>query len=273
MIPAHDHPDRQAPTRCAGATHPAAAATATLPSARRRARSGLRGRARLHGPHLTPWALLPAEELDLWLGHDLLAAAGRVGQGGRVRAAPGGAAGRARRGWSDRPGAGQRGLLQPAGGQRGDLTGANPVDRGKPGSKLHLAGDAGGLPRAVILSAANANDATRLEPVLDDIPAIRMPTGRRRHRPGTVHADQAYDHRRCRRSLPRRGIRPRIARRRTEPSDRRGRHRWRIERIGAWLGGLRRLRIRYERSSERFYALAMLACSAILFNALQQPPR
>jgi hypothetical protein len=41
---------------------------------------------------------------------------------------------------------------------------------------------------------------------------------------------------------------------------------------GAWLGGWRRRRIRYERSSERFYALAMLACSVICFKALQQPP-
>ena len=125
----------------------------------------------------------------------------------------------------------------------------------------------------MVLSAADSNDSTMLEAVLDDIPAILMPTGRRRHRPGKVHADKAYDHRRCRRSLRRRGIRPRITRRRIEPSDRLGRHRWRIERTGAWLGGFRRLRIRYERSSERFYALAMLACSAILFNALQQPPR
>jgi hypothetical protein len=46
------------------------------------------------------------------------------------------------------------------------------------------------------VSAANANDSTMLEAVLEDIPAIRMPTGRRR-RPGKVHADKAYDHRRC----------------------------------------------------------------------------
>jgi len=56
-----------------------------------------------------------------------------------------------------------------------------------------------------------------------------------------------------------------------EPSTRLGRHRWTIERTGAWLGGFRRLRIRYERSSERFYALTMLACSVICFKALLQP--
>jgi hypothetical protein len=80
--------------------------------------------------------------------------------------------------------------------KRGDLTGATPGDRGKAGSKLHLAGERGGLPLALIVSAANANDSTMLEAVLEDIPAIRMPTGRRR-RPGKVHADKAYDHRRC----------------------------------------------------------------------------
>jgi transposase len=57
-----------------------------------------------------------------------------------------------------------------------------------------------------------------------------------------------------------------------ESSARLGRHRWTIERTGAWLGGWRRLRIRYECSSGRFYALAMLACAVICFNALKPPP-
>jgi hypothetical protein len=33
-----------------------------------------------------------------------------------------------------------------------------------------------------------------LEAVLDDIPAIRMPSGRRRRRPGKVHGDKAVRH-------------------------------------------------------------------------------
>jgi transposase len=121
------------------------------------------------------------------------------------------------------------------------------------------------------VSAANANDSALFEAVLDDIPPILMPTGRRRRRPGKVHADKAYDHRRCRAYLRRRGIKPRIARRGIESSVWLGRHRWTIERTGAWLGGFRRLRIRYERSSERFSALVLLACSIICFTALQQP--
>jgi transposase len=57
-----------------------------------------------------------------------------------------------------------------------------------------------------------------------------------------------------------------------DSSARLDRHRWTIERTGAWLSGWRRLRIRYERDSERFYALVLLACSVICFNALQRPP-
>jgi hypothetical protein len=45
-------------------------------------------------------------------------------------------------------------------------------------------------------------------------------------------------------------------------SQRLGRHRWRIERTIAWLLGWRRLRVRDERSDERCFTFAMLACSA-----------
>jgi hypothetical protein len=183
----------------------------------------------------TPWALLPAKELGCGSATTCWRRLDEWARAGGVRPAPDGAVGPTRCGRPDRPRASQRGLLQPAGGQRGDLTGANPVDRGKQGSKLHLAGERDGLPLSVVVSAANANDATMFEAVLDDIPAIWMPTGNRRRRPTKVHADKAYDHRRCRRYLRRRGIRPRIARRMIESSDRLGRHRWTIERTGAWL--------------------------------------
>jgi transposase len=219
----------------------------------------------------TPWALLPAKELGCgsattcWRRLDEWARAGVFEQLQGVLLDELGAAGRID---LERVSVDSFSLRAVKGG---DLTGANPVDRGKAGSKLHVAGERGGLPISLVLSAANANDSTMLEAVLDDIPPIRMPTGRRRRRPAKVHGDKAYDHRRCRAYLRRRGIRPRIARRMIESSARLGRYRWTIERTGAWLGGFRRLRIRYERSSERFYALAMLACSVICFNALQQP--
>jgi transposase len=150
---------------------------------------------------------------------------------------------------------------------RGDHVGANPVDRAKRGCKLHLAVD-GGLPLSLLVTGANTNDSTMFEALLDDIPALRMPAGRRRRRPEKVHADKADDHRRCRAYLSGRGIKVRIARCGIESSQRLGRHRWKAERTIAWLAGCRRLRIRYDRDSERFFAFAMLACDRLCCNRL-----
>jgi IS5 family transposase len=120
----------------------------------------------------------------------------------------------------------------------------------------------------VLVTGANTNDSLVFEALLDDIPAIRMPSGRRRRRPTKVHADKAYDHRRCRAYLTRRGIKARIARCGIESSTRLGRHRWKAERSIAWLVGCRRLRIRYDWDSERFFAFVMLACGRLCYNRL-----
>jgi transposase len=119
------------------------------------------------------------------------------------------------------------------------------------------------------VTGANTNDSIVFEALLDDLPKVSTPAGGRRCRPDKCHADKAYDHRRCRGYLTRRGIKARIARRGIEPSDRLGRHRWKAERSIAWLAGCRRLRIRYERDSERFFAFAMLACDRLCYNRLR----
>jgi hypothetical protein len=78
-----------------------------------------------------------------------------------------------------------------------------------------LAGDNGaGVPLVVLLTAANIPDGVLLEALLDDLPAIRMPTSHRRRRPGKLYGDKAYDSRGNRRALRARGIVARIARRR-----------------------------------------------------------
>jgi hypothetical protein len=59
---------------------------------------------------------------------------------------------------------------------RGDLTGPSPVDRGKPGSKIHVLSDRGGPLSAVAVSAANVHDSQALKPLVEAIPAIRFPS-------------------------------------------------------------------------------------------------
>ena len=82
----------------------------------------------------------------------------------------------------------------------------------------------------------------------------------------TGRADKGYDARRCRAYLRRRGITPRIARRGIESSQRLGRQRWRLERALSWLSCFRRLRVRWDRDSGRFFAFVLLACTLVCFN-------
>jgi transposase len=124
------------------------------------------------------------------------------------------------------------------------------------------------LPLSLLVTGANTNDSLVFAALLDDIPAVRTPTGQRRRRPDKCHADKAYDNRRCRSYLSRRGIKVRIARCGIESSQRLGRHRWKAERTIAWLAGCRRLRIRYDRDSERFFAFVLLAGDRLCYNRL-----
>jgi IS5 family transposase len=149
--------------------------------------------------------------------------------------------------------------------------GANPVDRGKPGSKLHLVCDGSGLPLTAAVTAANVADVTMLAAVVDDIPPVRTLSGRRRWRPAKIHADKGYDSHANRGELRRRGINPRIARRGIESSTRLGRHRWRVERSLSWLSCYRRLQVRWDRDSGRWFAFVLLACAVVCFNRLHQP--
>jgi hypothetical protein len=159
-------------------------------------------------------------------------------------------AGRAARpaGWTGRGSAWTRSACARCGGNH---VGANPVDRAKPGSKLHLTVEGGGLPLPLLVTGANTHDSAVFEALLDDLPPVRTPTGQRRCRPAKCHADKAYDHRCYRAYLTRRGIKVRIARCGVESSQRLGRHRWKAERSIAWLAGCRRLRICYDQDSER----------------------
>lgn len=121
---------------------------------------------------------------------------------------------------------------------------------------------------AKLLTGANRHDSAVFEELLDAVPPIKQPNGRRRKRPDKVHADKAYDIPRCRQALSHRHIRIRIARKGRDSSARLGRHRWVVERTLAWLSQHRRLTIRYERRADIHDAFLTLGCALICFKAL-----
>ncbi|QMU80305.1 IS5 family transposase [Streptacidiphilus sp. PB12-B1b] len=152
--------------------------------------------------------------------------------------------------------------------KKGDLTGPNPVDRGKYGSKIHILTERTGLPLSIGISGANLHDSQALEPLVRGIAPVRSRRGPRRRRPAKLHADKAYDYVHLRRWLRSRHITPRIARRGIESSECLGRHRWTVERTVAWLAGCRRLHRRYERKADHFLAFAGIAATLICYRRL-----
>lgn len=128
--------------------------------------------------------------------------------------------------------------------------------------------DRAGIPLVAGISAANRHDMCLLAPLVRGIPAIASRRGPRRRRPDKLHADKAYDSAQARTFLRERGIKPRIARRGIESSDKLGRHRWVIERTMSWIGRYRRLIRRYERLADSFAAFVSLACALISYKHL-----
>lgn len=119
-----------------------------------------------------------------------------------------------------------------------------------------------------LISGANLHDSQVLIPLVKGIPPIRSRRGRRRRKPGKLHADRGYDYSHVRRWLRERGITHRIARKGSESSTRLGRHRWTIERTMSWLAGCRRRHRRYERKAESSPASASIACTLICYRRL-----
>ena len=166
-------------------------------------------------------------------------------------------------------GTSSRRLESRAGEKGGSATGPSPVDRARNGSKHHLLVDGSGIPLAWTLTGGNRNDVTQLIPLLDKVPPVRGVVGRPRFRPDALIADRGYDHDKYRRLVRKQGVKPVIARRKTEHGSGLGRVRWVVERTFAWLHHFKRLLVRYDRRAEIHEAFLALGCCLVCFRRLQ----
>src|SRR5512147_1072579 len=209
------------------------------------------------------WERLP-------VGHDPPAPVAGLARGRRVGAVAPGAARPAGDRQRHRLAPGRARQRRRPGQNRGDQTGPNPTERGRPGTKRDVLTDRAGIPLAVRLGPANTPDSRLFEPLIDAVPPIRQCSGRPRRRPAKRHADKGYDFPHCRRACRRRRVTRRIARRGVDSSERLGRHRWIVERTLAWFSRYRRLTSRYERKANVHLASTLLAASLIGWNFIQR---
>src|SRR3954465_506617 len=148
----------------------------------------------------------------------------------------------------------------------GDLTGPNPTDRGKRGTKHHIAPAGGrrgpkyhaatggdGMPVACIATAANVNDTLAFERLFLAAFAVMA-------RIRTVFADKGYDAERPRELCHAFDVEPQIHKRGQPRGSGLGKHRWPVERSNAWILENRRLALRYDRLGFIIQSLLQAAC-------------
>lgn len=127
--------------------------------------------------------------------------------------------------------------------------------------------DAEGLPLALHTSSASPHEVTLVNDTLDACVLEGLPQ--------KVIGDKAYDSDKLDQQLAEeRGLElispHKRNRRRPATQDgrklRRYKHRWKIERLFAWLQNFRRLVVRYEYHLQNFQAMAQLGCAVILLR-------
>src|SRR3954454_15767803 len=143
----------------------------------------------------------------------------------------------------------------------GDLTGPNPTDRGKRGTKYHVAVTGDGIPVACVATAANVNDTLVFERLFLAAYAVMAPI------PG-VFADRGYaaePHRDLCRFF---GVKPQIHTRGQPSGSGLGQRRWPVERSNAWVLENKRLALRYDRLGFIIQSLLQSACIFLVAKRL-----
>ena len=143
----------------------------------------------------------------------------------------------------------------------GELTGRNPTDRGKLGTKYHVVVATDGLPLGAIPSAANVHD-TRLFPHLLHL-ALAVCAAIAK-----LYADAGYDSADNRRLCLGQGIQPYIRQIGEAHGSGLGRVRSVVEHDCAWLLANKRLDRRQDRLGHIILALLTAACIFIVANRI-----
>src|SRR3954449_4489920 len=143
----------------------------------------------------------------------------------------------------------------------GELTGPNPTDRGKRGTKDHIVVSTEGLPLGAVASAANINDTTMFPELLRLALVAGVAIAR-------LFADAGYDSADNRWLCLREGTRPVIRHKGTDHGSGLGVVRSVVENVNAWLLTNKRLDRRHDRSAGVIQSLLTTACILVVASRL-----
>ena len=152
----------------------------------------------------------------------------------------------------------------------GDATGPSPVDRRKKGTKFTLLVDRDGVPLVIHAAPANSSDHCEILPAVVDFPVVGGKPGRPRTQPKDLYGDAGFDSEPTRCILRWLGIEPHIRHRDDKHGSHLGRVRWVVERTISWIKGLRRMRVRYDRSDTTIDAWTSIAAAVVCLHILKE---
>jgi transposase len=153
------------------------------------------------------------------------------------------------------------------------MTGHNPTDRSKLGSKRHILTDKDGIPLSAVITSANTHDVTVAIDTVDSTVIKRPSLSKPKHnqKKQNLCLDKAYHSKEVEQEIIKRGYIPHIRHRREEERIFHRKHparRWVVERTNSWHNRFRKLFTRYEKKDENYLCLVQLANSIIVYRRI-----
>lgn len=125
--------------------------------------------------------------------------------------------------------------------------------------------DRNGVPLAMRVTGANESDQHQLSHYF---PSAEGRPGRPLKTPYEAYADASYDSGKNRMLLRWLGVEPKIRKRGTALGGQLGKVRWAVERSLIWIKGLRRKRVRYDRSETIIETWSLPSMAVVRFRPL-----
>ena len=164
------------------------------------------------------------------------------------------------------------------------MTGNNPTDRSKLGTKRHILTDKQGIPLSAIISPASTHDIKLVTNVIDNS-VINRPSNlsftkkNKRIKYNHLCLDKAYNSKPMENEIIRRGYALHIPYKRKRGQRKeeiayQHKHqtirnkRWVVERTNSWHNRFRKLFTRYEKKVENYLGLVQLSCSIIIYRKI-----
>ena len=167
------------------------------------------------------------------------------------------------------------------------MTGSNPTDRSKQGTKRHILTDKQGIPLSAVISSANTHDIKLVADVIDNV-VISRPSFKYRNRRIKIKRqqhlclDKGYNSEREEKELIKRGYVLHIPIKKkkkgtnnekdiTQPIPNIKKYspkRWVVERTNSWHNRFRKLFTRYEKKPENYLGLVQFSCCIIIYRKI-----